>query len=291
MKKARLILGGGSAYGLAHIGVIKAVMQHYAISGVVGTSMGAIIGGCLACGTDPDEMLGFAKDVSTMELFNPLNLDFSRSGIFDGRAILKKFEDWTLSWNVEEANIPYVAVAYDLSRQTTVLINSGTMADAMRASSSLPFIFAPHEMGDYLFVDGGVSHPLPTAFKNEVPGEITIAVNVLPHVSNKAEFYLQNKNRPKSRMVRYDIFMQSLMQNQGFMAIQAILRDKPEIVIDAHHGALGFTDLRKADEFFEYGYKKAQKALERHKEPDFAIKLREGYEQLLARIATNIRKG
>jgi NTE family protein len=284
MRKARLVLGGGSAYGLAHIGVIKAIAKHYEISGVIGTSMGAIIGACFASGMDADEILNSAKDISTLELFSPLTLDFSRSGIFDGKAILRQFEEWTSALLIEEARIPFIAVSYDLSRQITVLIDKGLMADAMRASSSLPFIFAPHELGDYIFVDGGVSHPLPLAFADRVPGELTIAVNVLPHVAKDAEFYQPNENKSKAKMMRYDVFMQSLMQNQGFMAIQAILRHEPDIVIDAHNPDFGFMDLKKAGEFYHYGYQQALKAVHDYKEPGFAAKVREGYEQLLLRF-------
>ncbi len=284
MKKVKLVLGGGSAYGLAHIGVIKAIKEQYEVSSVIGTSMGAIIGACLACGYEAEEMLDLAEDVSTLELFNPLNLDFSRSGIFDGKAILKKFEDWTDSRVIENANIPYIAVAYDLTRQASILIDKGSMADAMRASSSLPFIFSPHELGDYQFVDGGVSHPLPLAFADELPGDIIIAVNVLPHVANQAERYRANKAKAPNKLLRYDVFMQSLMQNQGFMAIQSILDLKPDILIDAHQPKLGFTDLKKAREFFDFGYEQAQGAISDHTQPDFAPKLRASYEQFLSRF-------
>ncbi|MCK9556597.1 MAG: patatin-like phospholipase family protein [Candidatus Cloacimonetes bacterium] len=284
MKKAILILGGGSAYGLAHIGVIKAIKEQYEISSVIGTSMGAIIGGCLACGLEAEEMLGLAEDVSTRELFNPLNLDFSRSGIFDGKTILKKFAEWTDGRRIEDTDIPYIAVAYDLNRQATILIDSGSLADAMRASSSLPFIFAPHAMSDYQFVDGGVSHPLPLAFVDGLPGEITIAVNVLPHVANKAEHYIPSKARTPRKLLHYNVFMQSLMQNQGFMAIQSIINHKPDIIIDAHQPQLGFTDLKKAREFFDFGYEQAVNAFKDHSEPGFALRLRDSYEQLLSRL-------
>jgi NTE family protein len=286
MKKARLILGGGSAYGLAHIGVVKAISESYEISGVIGTSMGAIIGGCLACSIPPQDMLELAEDVSTLELFNPLNLDFSRSGIFDGKAITRMFEKWTDSRHIEHTDIPFIAVAFDLHRQITVLIDKGLCADAMRASSSLPFIFAPHEMSDYVFVDGGVAHPLPLAFADKVPGEITIAANVLPPVSFQAEFYESGKKKKKDKLNRYDVFLHSLMQNQGFMAIQSIVQYKPDIIIDAHHPEHGFTDLEKAAEFYEFGLKAAQKAISKHDEPGFAAKLRGNYEELLKRIVT-----
>lgn len=284
MKQARLILGGGSAYGLAHMGIITAVREHFEISGIVGTSMGAIIGACTALGMGGREMLDLAEDVSTIELFNPLNLDFSRSGIFDGKAIHKLFMQWTSELQIEDCSIPFIAVAFDLHRQCSILIDKGSLADAMRASSSLPFIFAPHEIGEYLLVDGGVAHPLPLAFAKKVPGEITIAVNVLPPVSLKAEYIKPGRSGEAKRIGRYDVFMQSLMLNQGFIAVQAATQYKPDIYIDAHLADFSFTDLKKAKEFYKHGLKVANHSFMDYKKPDFAERLKETYAQLRVKL-------
>ncbi len=284
MKQARLILGGGSAYGLAHMGVIEAIAEQFEISGIVGTSMGAIIGACLACGISAPKMLELAEDISTIELFNPLNLDFSRSGIFDGKAIHKLFSGWTSEALIEDCAIPYIAVAYDLNSQCSILIDKGPLADAMRASSSLPFIFAPLEIGKYLLIDGGVAHPLPLSFAEKVPGEITIAVNVLPPVSMQAESIVLNTAESSAKLNRYDVFMQSLMQNQGFIAVQAATQLKPDLYIDAHDPKLKFTDLRKAKDFYTFGKKAAADSLKSYKEPDFAERWKDTYNQLLSRL-------
>ncbi len=284
MKQARLILGGGSAYGLAHMGVIAAVREHFEISGIVGTSMGAIIGACAAWGIPPEQMLSMAQDISTLELFSPLHLDFSRAGIFDGKAVRKLFAGWVSSANIQDCRIPFVAIAYDLIRKRSILIDKGPLADAMRASSSLPFIFAPHQIGDYLLVDGGVAHPLPLAFAHKVPGDITIAVNVLPPMALKAEVISLKPSRPKERITRYDVFMESLMQNQGFIAVQAATQFKPDIYIDAYHPNLKFTDLKKAATFYEHGFKVANTSLAAYSEADFPTKLKETYEQLKLRL-------
>lgn len=285
MKRARLILGGGSAYGLAHMGVVAAISEQFEISGIVGTSMGAIVGACTAYGIAPEQMLALAEDISTIELFNPLNLDFSRSGIFDGRAIHKLFAGWTSGAEIEDCEIPFIAVAFDLYLQRSILIDKGLLADAMRASSSLPFIFAPHELSGYLLVDGGVAHPLPLAFANKVPGEITIAVNVLPPVSLKAETIKLNRAPDSPKLSRYDVFMQSLMQNQGFIALQAATQFSPDLYIDAHQAKLAFTDLKRAKDFYEHGYKVTKHSLAAYKEPDFADRLKETYEQLKSRLS------
>lgn len=283
MKQARLILGGGSAYGLAHIGVIRELEKHFEITSIIGTSMGAIVGGVYASGMPAEDLPALAEDVSIFELFNPRNLDFRRSGIFDGRALLRLFEDWTDGKRIEKGVIPFTAVSYDLSRKTTVLFDTGLFADAMRASSSLPLIFAPHELGDYFLVDGGVSHPLPLAFAESQKGEITIAVNVLPPVADEAEYYREKDVKTKHKDDRISVFLKALMQNQGSMALHSIVQYEPDIVIDAHHPELGFTDLKRAREFWEWGKKKTQEALREHEEPGFKERLRERYQRILGR--------
>lgn len=280
MKKARLILGGGSAYGLAHMGVIAAITEQFEISGIVGTSMGAIIGACAAYGIEAPQMLEMAEEISTIELFNPLNLDFTRSGIFDGKAIHKLFAHWTNKARIEDCDIPFIAVAFDLYRQCSILIDKGQLADAMRASSSLPYIFAPHEIGDYLLVDGGVAHPLPLAFAEKVPGELTIAVNVLAPIKQRVESINQSKARKKEKLSRHDVFVQTLMLNQGLIAVQAATEFKPDIYIDAHLPELNFYDLRKARDFYEHGYRVGKKSLDSYQEPDFGDKLKDTYSQL-----------
>lgn len=283
-KEARLVLGGGSAYGLAHIGAIVAVREKYRITGIVGTSMGAIIGGLAAQGVSPERMLELAQDYSIPKLFNPFRLKFKRSGIFDGRAVLELFEQWTGGARIEDGQIPFVAIAYDLIRKTTVLIDKGPLALAMRASSSLPYIFPPQQIGGYLLVDGGVEHPLPLAFRDAVPGQETIAVNVLPPVSMRAERIDVGPDVPKLRPRPHKVFVQALMQNQGFVAIQSVLNKPPELIIDAHCAKLRLHDLAKVQQFYDYGYAAAKEAIEAHREPSFRETLLKRYQAVITRM-------
>lgn len=290
MKKARVILSGGSAYGLAHIGALAAIEKHFEISGIVGTSMGAIIGGLYACGLSCAEMLKLANDKSTLKVFSPLHLNFSLAGIFDGASVLKLFREWTNEAKIEDCPIPFVAISYGLNRRTTIVFDKGDLADAMRASSSLPYIFAPYELGDYLLVDGGVSHPMPLAFKEEVEGELTIAVNVLPPMESRAQYYKPCPQTKRGILLRHNVFMQSLMQNQSSMALHSILQHEPEITIDAHNPELNFIDLWKAQEFYDFGYKSAIKELNNYHEPGFAEKLKERYLELLSLFSVKLKK-
>lgn len=291
-KEAKLILGGGAAYGLAHIGAIAALREHFEITGIVGTSMGAIIGGLIAMGKEPAEILRAAQDNKTALIFNPLivsaipesiHLSLFR-GLHDRLKVINIFRNWTDNALIEDLPIPFVAVTYDLHKRTTVLFDRGCLAEAMRASSSLPLLFAPLSLGAYKFVDGGVEHPLPLAFGNSVPGNFTIAINVLPEVSTKAErIHVENAGKQK-RMWAHQVFIQTLLQNQGFVALQAMLNNPPDLYIDAHDSSKGLFDLMDAQEFYDYGYQAAMDSLANLGKPKFREQMLEKYQALIARF-------
>lgn len=292
-KKAILVLGGGAALGLAHIGAIAAIERKFSIAGIVGTSMGAIVGGLYCCGVSPFQMLEIAQEFRSTEIFNPLNIDITFKGIFDGRTTLKMLKKWTACRDIRDAAIPYIAGAYDLISNASILIDKGKFADAMRASSSVPYFFSPYEWGRYAFVDGGVEHPLPLAFAPAlgVKGTV-IAVNVLPKVSFKsARIDLTPKNLQKKQNLRLNhVLLQSIMQNQGFIAMQALLNHSADIIIDANHPELNVMDFNKTQEFYDYGYKAAIGAINRYKEPDFLSNLLKNYSVALKKIATRIEE-
>lgn len=285
-KNALLVLGGGAAFGLAHIGVIAAVEKQYRISGIIGTSMGAIVGALYSCGYTPAEMLEVAGEFRRVEVFNPLNLDFSLQGIFDGKTTLKRFQQWTDDSEIELGKIPFMAVAYDLYSSNSVLIDRGSFASAMRASSSVPYIYAPYSYGKYLFVDGGVEHPLPLAFKDQFKHDICIAVNVLPRVSMQAQrIDLEGFADPhKSRFKSHQVFLHSTLQNQGFIAIQSLINHKPDIIIDAWNPAFTVFDLEQGEEFYKYGYKAATHAMKSIDKPDFFSQMLAKYQQKIEKI-------
>ncbi len=268
-QKARLVLGGGAAFGLAHIGVLDVLQSEFEITGIVGTSMGAIVGGLYAQGKTPQEILELARESGSALVFNPgqilsrplkLSLDLIK-GMHNKKKVMELLGDLIGPAQVDELPLPFVAVAYDLGSSQTVLIDNGSLAGAMRASSSLPLLFAPHDMGGHLFVDGGVEHPLPLAFADAVPGNITIGVNVLPPVSPKARRF-SNLDTEIEEMRAPQVAIQSLMQNQGFLAIQATLQHPPDLLIDAYLSEKDMFDLLEVEEFFEHGQKAARASLE-----------------------------
>ncbi len=284
-------MGGGAAFGLAHIGVLDVLQSEFDITGIVGTSMGAIVGGLYAQGKTPQEILELARESGSTLVLNPnqllskplkLSLDLIK-GLHNKKKVMDLMSELIGPAQVEDLPIPFVAVAYDLVSCQTVLIHQGSLAGAMRASSSLPLIFAPHDMGGHLFVDGGVEHPLPLAFAHEVPGEITIAVNVLPPVSPKASHF-SDLGKDAEEMKAPQVAIQSLLQNQGFMAVQARLQNPPHLFIDAHLAEKDMFDLMDVDEFFKYGQDVAREGLASFVEQDLKKKPSSGFRKFFSRF-------
>jgi NTE family protein len=285
-QSARVILGGGAAYGLAHIGALQAIEEKYDITGIVGTSMGAMVGALYCIGKTPEQMLDIATRNKNAAMFNPLHLDRTLSGIFDGKKILKLFGEWTNNKDIDDGNLPYAAIAYDLNNRTTVVINQGNLAKAMRASASVPYLFAPFQWNQYSFVDGGVEHPLPLSFADIVPGDITIAVNVLPVVTNEPQIIsLDIVPETKSRLRLNEVFMRSVMQSQAYMALHSILDMKPEFVINAWHSESGFLSFDRAEIISELGFKQASAVLATEQLPDAGDKIRLDYHTVLTSLA------
>jgi len=291
MTTARLVLSGGAALGIAQIGVLKVIQEFFDITGVIGTSIGAVIGGLYAKGMSPDEILEITSQYKKRDIFNPFNLDKKLSGIFDGKMILKLFETWTDGVMIENCRLPFNAVSYDLNKCKTVLIDKGLLAKAMRASASIPYLFAPYQWGKYSFVDGGIEYPLPLGLAGSLPGEVTIAVNVLPNTFQKTEtILLDNLKYEPAKLRLNEVFLRSVTQNQAYMAMQSILDNKPDIVIDTWYPEGSFFGFDEAETFYHYGVAAARKAMDEYEQPNYLDKIYKNYETIMSRLHKGIQR-
>lgn len=283
MKKALLVLGGGAARGLAHIGVIGELEKHFEICGIIGTSIGAIVGAMRCLGHSADAMRDMAISFPAAKVISPLNLDRSIRGIFDGRPVVELFEKWTDMADIEDAALPFIAVAYDLVAKRSILINQGSFAGAMRASSSIPLMFAPHQFGKHWCIDGGVEHPLPLAFSNIISSDLVVAVNVLPQIESIALVAdpIPEPHAKKPSFHRWEILTHTLFQNQSYLALQEIIRYQPDIVIETAMPNSSAFAFDRAEEFIEYGRGKCRETLDNYREADFVTRLRKQYLNLL----------
>ncbi|MFA5260821.1 MAG: patatin-like phospholipase family protein, partial [Candidatus Omnitrophota bacterium] len=187
-----LVLGGGAAFGLAHIGVLRVLEEaQIPIDMVVGSSMGALIASLWVTGMKADDIAQMAREFGTqramLRLFDPV---VPKSGLMGGRLIkswLKKrhLADKTFY----DASIPLKIVAYDLQKRQDLVLDSGLLVDAVRKSISIPGIMEPVQEKNQVIIDGGVLNPLPTNVIREQGISKVIAVNVLqsPEDVSRAE--------------------------------------------------------------------------------------------------------
>jgi len=209
-KKIGLVLGGGGALGLAHIGVLKVLEeQKIPIDYIAGTSMGAIVAGMYASGMSPEEIeqsflainwWDVLKDRSPYsfleyrkkrdyERFMGIEFGVNKKGLIfpPGMAYGQKLNNVLETFTINAAgiidfdhlNIPYRAVATDLISRKAIILKSGNLATAMRASMAVPGAFTPvRTLDGKILVDGGVLDNIPVDVVKKMGADIIIAVDV-----------------------------------------------------------------------------------------------------------------
>lgn len=214
-----LALSGGGIKGYAHIGVLEELEKAgIGVAGIVGTSMGSIIGSLYASGKTPEEMEKIVGDIDLAELvtarssrYFSLSEKASRDismirpeiqmdkhhrpvgplGIVAGTSVLEYIAQLLSNVTVTDFNdlpIPFAAVATDLVNGKKVVLRHGSLASAVRASMSLPGIFDPWEIDGRLLVDGGMVSNMPVETARELfPGYPVVAVNLTSELSPRSD--------------------------------------------------------------------------------------------------------
>ena len=191
-----LALGGGSARGLAHVGVILALEAYdIPIDIIAGTSIGAVIGSLYASGATVKELEEVALSIKKSKTLFMIDPAFPRSGLISGDRIEKMLNKFALKDKTfDDLNIPFAAVATEIENGAEVIISQGKLIDAVRASISIPGIFTPVKYQDYYLVDGGLVNPVPANVAQMMGADIIIAVNLSkmnPYIST-IEFNKEN---------------------------------------------------------------------------------------------------
>lgn len=174
--KVGLALGGGFARGAAHIGVLQALISnHIPIHVVAGTSAGSLVGAMYCAGLDPWLVERTAEGMNWRAL---VRLRLRRDGLLDAdgleRFMLGNVGDLYFS----HLKVPFVATATDLPTGKEVLLTSGRIATAVRASCAFPGIFLPVRVGEHVLVDGGLIHPVPAEVCRRFGADVVIAVEL-----------------------------------------------------------------------------------------------------------------
>ncbi|MFP4473015.1 MAG: patatin-like phospholipase family protein [Candidatus Omnitrophota bacterium] len=176
-----LVLGGGAALGLAHIGVLKVLEEeNIPVDIIAGSSMGALVGCLWVSGYsagDLEELVSeFQGQGSVLKLLDPV---FPVSGFIGGQRVKRWLRRYLGDRHFFDTRIPVKVVAYDLFSRQELVYETGLLLEAVRKSISIPGVFEPVVEGRKVIIDGGVLNPVPT---NVLKGEgVTrmVAVNVL----------------------------------------------------------------------------------------------------------------
>jgi NTE family protein len=176
--RVALVLGGGGARGLAHVGVLEEFeAEGIPIDVIVGCSIGSIVGALYA---DCPHACYLKKILKPLKKWDILDLGFihCRYGLVRGRALERFLNKNLCADNFEQLQIPFYSVSTDLMAGTAVAINRGPIIPAVRASASIPFLFRPVILYERILVDGGIVDNIPVDIAKKIGAQVIIAVDL-----------------------------------------------------------------------------------------------------------------
>jgi len=194
-----IALGSGAAWGLAHIGVLEVLeRERIPVDVIAGASMGAIVGAHYALGFTPSRLEEIATGVKQVIdyvrilpqlLYLASDFNLARPGLFAGERFQRILDSLgpVRGRTFADLEIPFRAVATDITTGARVEVADGDLSDAMRASFSAPWIFSPFRIGEHILVDGGMSDPVPAETARSMGADLVIGVNVVPPLYPEAK--------------------------------------------------------------------------------------------------------
>jgi len=171
-----LALGGGFARGFAHLGVLQILEQkRIPISCIAGTSVGSILGAAYASGAPLARIIATCR---TLRFRDIARWRVSRLGLASNQRLGELIERVFDSRQFEDLRIPMAVVATDLNSGEPVVLNHGSLVDAIRASCAFPGLFEPVEIGTRCLADGGLVAPVPTRAARDLGADFVLGISV-----------------------------------------------------------------------------------------------------------------
>lgn len=279
--KIGLVLSGGAARGLAHVGVLKALEeQGIHIDAIAGTSMGAVIGGLYASGYKIDELEKLALSIDWQEALSDSpareDIPFRRKqddrdflvrqklsfrddgslglplGVIQGQNLSLLLESLLAhSSDVRDFDklpIPFRAVATDIVSGEKVVFRKGHLPQVIRASMSIPAVFAPVEINGQLLVDGGMVDNIPVDVAREMGVDLVIVVDIGTPLRGRKELNTV-----------FDILNQSItLMTRSNSEVQLATLKPDDVLIKPSLASIGATDFGRSEEIINAGYRATQ---------------------------------
>lgn len=204
-KKVGLALGAGAARGFAHIGVLQTLEEYsIPIDFIAGSSMGAVIGGIYACGTD---LTMLNKIVPVLREKDYLDVEVPKHGGFlRGERFQNLIQIFTKRYSFDQTKIPFQCTAVDIMTGELVVLKDGVLDEAIRASIAMPAIIRPHMLEGRTLIDGGVISRVPATIAREMGADIVIGVDV--------GYRGEHRNEPPVSLVDYLLAANDIMSWQ-----------------------------------------------------------------------------
>ena len=281
-KDVALVLSSGGARGLAHIGAIEELgAQGYHITSIAGCSMGALIGGVYAAGK-LGEFREWMKTIDRKKMLELTDFSFSLNHIVKGTRIIEAIMEFVPDMPIEDLPIPYCAVATDWMAGREVVISSGSLFEAIRASISLPSFYEPVRRNGMILIDGGVVNPIPLNRVKRHAGDILVGIDVSGHDYKaqweKAHKLTEMQKRDKSLKSKlldmiipdniefnyYTLLSRtsSLMIRQNSILMAQLM--KPDMLVDIQMSRYGSFDYDKSEKIIAVGRQKTLQTISKY---------------------------
>ena len=283
-----LVLGGGAALGVAHVGVLRILEKEgIPVDMIVGSSMGALVGSLWANGYTVDQCeaaaMEFAKKSAIWKLFDPFIIPIA--GLIGDRAIVRWLRKHLGNATFYGSRVPLKIVAYDLIRREELVLNTGSLVDAVRQSIAIPGVLEPVRRAHQWIIDGGVLNPLPTNILSAYGIKKIIAVNVLQSPEDVCEgFDIEQEELQKQKSVPFiknpfhyvgfriggffarlftpnipDIIVRTLQASEYVIAEQS--GQQADVVIHPDLVGINWHDLSRAEDLIKAGEKATMNVL------------------------------
>lgn len=280
-----LALGGGSARGWSHIGVIRVLEQAGIKPDIVcGTSIGALVGAVYAAG-ELDHFEQWVLGLKISEVISYMDVSLS-SGLLKGERLMEFFRRDFVDRAIEDLPIPFAAVATSLKTGSEVWLRDGSTLEAVRASIALPGLFQPSLKDGAILVDGGLVNPVPVSLARAIGADFIIAVDLTSGILGKKLHFDDQPDDLEDKNVEWitklqdglDAIMPTFAQNEtslpsmldvitssiNIMQIRItrsrMAGDPPEIVVAPHLAHINLLDFHRAKEAIQEG-EQAMKAM------------------------------
>jgi NTE family protein len=290
-----LVLGSGAARGFAHIGVIHALKAAGIVPDIiVGTSIGAVVGGCSATG-QLDPLEEWARSLTRRRIISYLDVRIGGSGLVGGGRLAARLQESVGKTLIEDLPVRFAAIATEISTGHEVWLARGSLALALRASYALPGIFPPVSVGGRWLVDGALVNPMPVSVARAFGARVVIAVNlnadrfgrgatIASHGSDESDeapiapaekspnglFRMFGAERALKRQIIAGtarpgfstVMIESFNIMQDRLTRMRLAGDPPDIHITPRIGHIGFLDFHRAAETIAVGQAATEKVVD-----------------------------